>query len=34
MAAWGFTGMFIGAVTMAVFWTSIQVWAEGESMSA
>lgn len=26
LAAWGFTGMFIGATTLAVLWTVLQVW--------
>jgi predicted PurR-regulated permease PerM len=26
MAAWGFTGMFKGAIVLAVFYTIIQSW--------
>ena len=26
LAAWGFTGMFIGATTLAVLWTVLQAW--------
>jgi predicted PurR-regulated permease PerM len=26
LAAWGFTGMFIGATTLAILWTVLQVW--------
>ncbi|CAN7457077.1 AI-2E family transporter [Pararhizobium sp. LjRoot238] len=26
LAAWGFTGMFIGATTLAVLWTVLQTW--------
>lgn len=26
LAAWGFTGMFIGATTLAVLWTALQLW--------
>ncbi|WP_455274198.1 AI-2E family transporter [Rhizobium herbae] len=26
MAAWGFTGMFIGAITLAILWTVLQAW--------
>lgn len=26
LAAWGFTGMFIGATTLAIFWTVLQAW--------
>ena len=30
LAAWGFTGMFIGATTLAIFWTMIQAWLRPE----
>ena len=30
LAAWGFTGMFIGATTLAVLWTVLQVWLEAK----
>jgi predicted PurR-regulated permease PerM len=30
MAAWGFTGMFKGAIVMALFYTLIQGWINGE----
>jgi len=26
IAAWGFTGMFIGATTLAILWTVLQTW--------
>ncbi|WP_341486276.1 AI-2E family transporter [Pararhizobium sp. A13] len=26
LAAWGFTGMFIGATTLAILWTVLQTW--------
>jgi predicted PurR-regulated permease PerM len=26
LAAWGFTGMFIGATTLAILWTVLQAW--------
>ena len=26
LAAWGFTGMFIGATTLAILWTVVQAW--------
>ena len=26
LAAWGFTGMFIGATTLAILWTVVQDW--------
>jgi predicted PurR-regulated permease PerM len=26
LATWGFTGMFIGATTLAVLWTMLQAW--------
>ncbi len=31
MAAWGFTGMFKGAIIMAVFYTLMQSWTEGKN---
>lgn len=33
LAAWGFTGMFIGAMALAILWTIVQVWI-GVSMNA
>ena len=26
LVAWGFTGMFIGATTLAILWTVLQTW--------
>jgi predicted PurR-regulated permease PerM len=26
LASWGFTGMFIGATTLAILWTVLQAW--------
>jgi predicted PurR-regulated permease PerM len=28
LAAWGFTGMFIGATTLAIMWTVLNDWLE------
>jgi predicted PurR-regulated permease PerM len=28
LAAWGFTGMFIGATTLAILWTVLQAWLD------
>ena len=34
LAAWGFTGMFIGAITLAILWTVLQAWvATGDDQS-